>query len=61
MKSLNIYIKENNEEVLDYLIKLYKKYNKKYSSNSITIAESDRIGYILPELEKILKHFNVKI
>ena len=61
MKDLSIYIKENNEQVLDYLVKLYNKYNKKWNSSSITIAEQDKLGYIVPELEKILKHFNIKI
>ena len=55
-----MYINENNEEVLDYLVKLYKKYNIKYRYTTST-ADSDRLGYILPELEKILKHFKVKV
>ena len=64
MKSIEQFINkgtQNNEEVIDYWIKLYKRYTRKYSSNNCSIADSDRIGYIIPELEKIFKHFKIKV
>lgn len=48
-----------DNEVLKYLENLYNRYSKKLRSSSCTIAESNKLGYIVPELERILKHFKV--
>ncbi len=63
MKTINQYINEGtqNNEVLDYLKKLYDTYTKKLHSNSTVIADVDKYSYVTYELKKILKKFNVNI
>lgn len=62
MKKLTQYINESeSNEVLIYLENLYNRYSKKLKSNSTTIADAERLGYVTNELKKILKKFKVKI
>ena len=57
MKSIEQFINEEtqNNEVLDYLKKLYDTYTKKLRSNSTVMADVDRYSYVTHELKKILK------
>lgn len=63
MKSIEQFINEGtqNNEVLDYLKKIYNTYTKKLRSNSTVIADVDKYSYLTSELKKILKKFNVDV
>jgi len=63
MKSIEQFINEEtqNNEVLDYLKKLYDTYTKKLRSNSTVMADVDRYSYVTHELKKILKKFNIDV
>ena len=50
-----------NNEVLDYIIKRYNINKRKFRNPHTSIAETNYCGTVIIELEKILKHFNVKI
>jgi len=53
----------NPEEnkVLEYLLKRYKHHLRIRKSSKSTIAESDYSGWVVEELEKILKHFKIEV
>ena len=50
-----------NNEVLNYIIKRYNINKRKFRNSHTSIAETNYCGTVIIELEKILKHFNVKI
>lgn len=50
-----------NNEILNYIIKRYNINKKKLSSSKTSIADINYCGTVIIELEKILKHFNIKI
>ena len=50
-----------NNEVLNYIIKRYNINKRKFRNPRTSIAETNYCGTVIIELEKILKHFNVKI
>ena len=53
----------NPEEnkVLEYLLKRYKMHKRKLRSTRTSIAETEKSGYAMEELEKILKHFKIEV
>ena len=51
----------NDDEVLDYIIKRYTINKRKHKNPHTSITETNYCGTVIIELEKILKHFNVKI
>ena len=51
---------KDNEEVINYILRRYKINIRKLNSSRTSIAESNYSGYVVLELEKILKHFKVK-
>jgi hypothetical protein len=53
-------MEDEENKVLDYLLKRYKMHKRKFRSTRTSIAETERSGYAFEELEKILKHFKVK-
>jgi hypothetical protein len=54
-------MEDEENKVLEYLVKRYKHHLKIRKSPRSTIAEYDYSGYAVEELEKILKHFKIEV